>query len=203
MSEDTELFEERKAASDLVLRIAAGDPAAETAMIERYSRGLRFVLRRRTRDHELAEDLLQDTWAVALERLRGPSLEEPERLAGFLSGVARHLALNENRKAGRQKTSARSDFIEAIPDDESNPIRQASRAEVCSHVRRLLAELSQERDREILNRFYVREQDKMTICRKLGVDDSHFNRVLYRARQRLRDLVLSEGARSRLRVVKG
>ena len=83
------------------------------------------------------------------------------------------------------------------------PAFQASRAEVAGHVRRLLAELSQERDREILNRFYVRELDKATICRQLGVDDSHFNRVLYRARQRLRDLVLREGARSRLRVVRG
>lgn len=203
MSDDSELIEERNVAAGLVRRIAGGDPAAETELIERYSRGLRFLLRRRTRDNELAEDLLQDTWAVALERLRGPSLEEPERLAGFLSGVARHLALNESRKTSRQRTSPHSDFIEAIPDDESSPLRQASRAEVCGHVRRLLAELSQERDREILNRFYVREQDKATICATLGVEDSHFNRVLYRARQRLRDLVLREGARSRLRVVRG
>ena len=203
MIDDSELIEERSVAADLVRRIAEGDPAAETELIERYSRGLRYLLRRRTRDRELAEDLLQDTWAVALERLRGPSLKEPERLAGFLSGVARHLSLNESRKNSRQRTSAHSDFIEAIPDDASSPMQQASRAEVCGHVRRLLSELSQERDREILNRFYVREQDKAIICQKLGVDDSHFNRVLYRARQRLRDLVLREGARSRLRVVKG
>lgn len=203
MIDDSELLEERKTAADLVRRIAAGDRAAETGLIERYSRGLRFLLRRRTRDRELAEDLLQDTWAVALERLRGPSLDEPERLAGFLSGVARHLALNESRKSGRQRTSPHSDFIEAIPDDESSPMQLASRAEVCGHVRRLLSELGQERDREILNRFYVREQDKDKICRDLGVDDSHFNRVLYRARQRLRDLVLREGARGRLRVVRG
>lgn len=203
MIDDSELIEERKTAAGLVRRIAAGERGAETELIERYSRGLRFLLRRRCRDHELADDLLQDTWAVALERLRGPSLDEPERLAGFLSGVARHLALNESRKSGRQKTSPHSDFIEAIPDDESSPMLLASRAEVCAHVRRLLSELGQERDREILNRFYVREQDKDRICRDLGVDDSHFNRVLYRARQRLRDLVLREGARSRLRVVRG
>ena len=56
MSEDSELIEERKAATDLVSRIATGDRVAETAMIERYSRGLRFLLRQRTRDFELAED---------------------------------------------------------------------------------------------------------------------------------------------------
>lgn len=198
---ETDHSEERAAATELTRRVQEGDPRAETEMVERYSRGLRFLLRRKTRDPELAEDLLQETWAVALERLRGDSIDDPARLAGFLSGVARHLALNELRKAGRQKTTANSTIVELIPDEDNNPIRQASRAEVCKHVQRLIGELGQQRDREILNSFYVLEQDKENICRKLGVDGTHFNRVLFRARQRLRDVVLKEGARGRLRVV--
>lgn len=199
---DWEYEEERQAATVLVNRIGRGDPQAETEMVERYSRGLRYLLRRKTRDPELAEDLLQETWAVALQRLRGPSIDNPGRLAGFLCGVARHLALNEVRKAARQKTSPGSDILDLIPDDQPSPVRNASRAEICRHVRKLLGDLSQERDRQILNLFYVREQDKETICRKLDVDGSHFNRVLFRARQRLRDVVLKEGARSRLKVVR-
>jgi RNA polymerase sigma-70 factor (ECF subfamily) len=199
---ETDHSEERAAATELTRRVQEGDSGAETEMVERYSRGLRFLLRRRTRDPELAEDLLQETWAVALERLRGDSIDDPARLAGFLSGVARHLALNELRKAGRQKTTANSTIVELIPDEDNNPIRQASRAEVCKHVQRLIGELGQQRDREILNSFYVLEQDKENICRKLGVDGTHFNRVLFRARQRLRDVVLKEGARGRLQVVK-
>ena len=198
---ETDHSEERAAATELTRRVQEGDPRAETELVERYSRGLRFLLRRKTRDPELAEDLLQETWAVALERLRGDSIDDPARLAGFLSGVARHLALNELRKAGRQKTTANSTVVELIPDEDNNPIRQASRAEVCRHVQRLIGELGQQRDREILNSFYVLEQDKENICRKLGVDGTHFNRVLFRARQRLRDVVLKEGARGRLRVV--
>ena len=199
---ETDHSEERAAATELTRRVQEGDSGAETEMLERYSRGLRFLLRRKTRDPELAEDLLQETWAVALERLRGDSIDDPARLAGFLSGVARHLALNELRKAGRQKTTANSTIVELIPDEDNNPIRQASRAEVCKHVQRLIGELGQQRDREILNSFYVLEQDKENICRKLGVDGTHFNRVLFRARQRLRDVVLKEGARGRLQVVK-
>ena len=199
---ETDHSEERAAATELTRRVQEGDSGAETEMVERYSRGLRFLLRRKTRDPELAEDLLQETWAVALERLRGDSIDDPARLAGFLSGVARHLALNELRKAGRQKTTANSTIVELIPDEDNNPIRQASRAEVCKHVQRLIGELGQQRDREILNSFYVLEQDKENICRKLGVDGTHFNRVLFRARQRLRDVVLKEGARGRLQVVK-
>lgn len=198
---DSILVNERQVAAALAARVAAGDARAESELIERYSRGLRFLLRRKTRDTELAEDLLQDTWAVALKKMRKKVLDEPERLSGFLSGIARHLALNELRKAGRQRTSVSTDIVNLIPDESSNPMRQASRAEVCRHVHVLLDELKQERDRQILERFYVKEQEKEEICEKIGVDGSHFNRVLYRARQRLRDLLLREAARGQLRVV--
>ena len=194
--------EERKVAKDLVTRVKRGDPSAEASLVERYNRGLRYLLRRKTRDPELAEDLLQETWAVALSRLRGESLDEPERLSGFLCGVARHLALNETRKAARQKTTPASDVIDLVPDEQDSPMSRVSRAEVSNTVRRLLGELRQERDREILHLFYVRELEKETICSQLGVDSSHFNRVLFRARQRLRDVVLKDSARARLKTVK-
>ena len=193
--------EERKVATELVTRVKRGDPSAEALLVERYNRGLRYLLRRKTRDPELAEDLLQETWAVALARLRGDSLDEPGRLAGFLCGVARHLALNEMRKTARQKTSPGSDVIDMVPDEQDSPMSRASRAEICRNVRRLLGELRQERDREILRLFYVRELEKEAICNRLGVDASHFNRVLFRARQRLRDVVLKDSARARLKPV--
>ena len=198
---DSILENEREVAAELAHRVVVGDPLAESELINRYSRGLRFLLRRKTRDTELAEDLLQDTWAVALEKMRQKPLDQPERLSGFLSGIARHLALNELRKTGRQRTSVSTDIINLVPDESANPMRQASRAEVCRHVRILLDELKQDRDRQILERFYVKEQEKEEICRKIGVDGSHFNRVLYRARQRLRDLLLRQASRAQLRVV--
>ena len=198
---DTDYEEERQAAAQLADRVRRGDAGAEAELVERYSRGLRYLLLRQARDAELAEDLLQETWIVALERLRNDPLEDPCRLAGFLCGVAKHLVLNEKRKAARRNTNPSSDFIDLIPDDQPSPVRQASRAEICGHVRGLLGELKQDRDRQILHLFYVREQDKETICRKLKVDASHFNRVLYRARQRLREVVLKDGARDRIRVV--
>ena len=198
---DIDYEEERQVAAQLADRVRRGDPQAESELVERYSRGLRYLLRRQTRDSDLAEDMLQETWIVALERLRNTPLEDPCRLAGFLCGVARHLVLNEQRKAARRNTNPSSDVIDLIPDDQPSPVRQASRAEICRHVRSLLGELKQDRDRQILNLFYVREQDKETICRKLKVDGTHFNRVLFRARQRLRDIVIKEGARGRLKVV--
>jgi RNA polymerase sigma-70 factor (ECF subfamily) len=193
--------EEQITATALVERVVAGDARAEAEMVARYSRGLRFLLRRKCWDAELVEDLLQETWAVALVKIRDGGLDNPGRLAGYLCGIANNLARGERRRVNRQRTSANTEIVELIPDESSNPFRNASRAEVCQHVRTLLDGLRKERDREILKRFYVQEEDKESICSYLGVDGTHFNRVLFRARQRLKTEIEAADRRSRFRAV--
>lgn len=198
---DAEHIEERQAATELVKLVKGGDRGAEAAMIQRYSRGLRFLLRRKTRDPELAEDFLQETWAIALVKIRDDGLDNPGRLAGYLCGIANNLALGELRRVNRQRTSINSEIVDLIPDESSNPLRHVSRAEVCKLVHGLLDDLRKERDREILKRFYVWEEDKQSICNGLGVDSVHFNRVLYRARQRLKSSIEASERRSQFKVV--
>ena len=199
---DNEHSQERQVANQLVTRVQEGDRAAETEMVERYSRGLRFLLRRKTRDATLSEDFLQETWAIALVKIRDNGLDNPGRLAGYLCGIANNLALGERRRVNRQRTSVNSEIVALIPDESSNPFRHASRAELCNQVRDLLDDLKKERDREILKRFYVQEEDKESICKRLDVDGLHFNRVLYRARQRLKSVIEAADRRSHFRIVR-
>jgi RNA polymerase sigma-70 factor (ECF subfamily) len=199
---DADHIEERQAATALVKLVKGGDRGAEAEMVERYSRGLRYLLRRKTRDVELAEDFLQETWAIALVKIRGNGLDNPGRLAGYLCGIANNLALGEIRRVSRQRTSVNSEIVELIPDESSNPFRHVSRAEVCKLVHGFLDDLKKDRDREILKRFYVREEDKESICRRLDVDGVHFNRVLYRARQRLKVAIEASDRRSHFQVVR-
>ena len=45
------------------------------------------------------------------------------------------------------------------------------------------------RDRDVLDRFYLRDQDKARICKELGLTPANFDRVISRARIRLRELL--------------
>jgi RNA polymerase sigma-70 factor, ECF subfamily len=186
---------EAEIAAELARRVRLGDRAAEEEVVHRYSRGLLFHLRRMSGDDALADDLHQEAFRVVLERLRGKGLAEPERLAGFILRTGRNLFLGAWRKRSRHGDNVDPGEME-LPDPAPDPLDEVVREEEVRSVRRLIGELGTDRDRQILFRFYVAEDDKEHICEDLGLSSLHFNRVLFRARQRFKDLLTGEGRRA-------
>ncbi len=191
---------EGRISADLVTRIGRGDREAEAQMVERYGRALLYLLKRRTGDHDLALDLRQETFRITIEKLRAEPIEEPGRLTAFLRGVAVNLVLGDHVTT-RRATTADSDVVESTPDVATSPFDRVSGEQVERAVRALLRELKTERDREILTRLYIDDEDKESICASLGVDSVHFNRVLFRAKQRFREIVLRAERQDRLRLI--
>lgn len=177
---------------ELVLRVGGGDRDAEAALVERFSRGLYAYLRRLGCPPALAEDLHQESFRVLLERLRGRGLEEPAGLPGFVRGIARNLYLAERRKVAVRQTAGDEHALARTRDPRSGQLRRVLDVEAAALVRRLIGDLEVPRDRQILFRFYIAEDDKETICRDLELSSQHFNRVLFRARRRFKKLL--EGA---------
>jgi RNA polymerase sigma-70 factor (ECF subfamily) len=186
---------EAEVATDLVRRIAAGDATAEGILVERYSRGLLYLLRRQGVSPELADDLHQETFRIALERLRRRELDDPAGLAGFLRGTARNLVIAEHRKTARRKTDGDPDGLEQAVNPAPGQLQNVLLDEEANIVRRLIGELPTARDQQLLMRFYVAEEEKESICSDLGLDSLHFNRVLFRARSRVKELLARFQAR--------
>lgn len=174
---------------ELVHRIVSGDPAAETELVQRFSRALTFLLKRLTRDGAAADDLYQETFRLVIEKVRGGELREPEKLPGFVSSMARNLFLGSVRRTGRrQKWQGDAEATETAPDPAPGQLTKLLARERAATVRRVLAELKNDRDREILSRYYIADENKEDICRDFELTDLHFNRVLFRARQRYKEL---------------
>ena len=174
---------------ELVERVAAGDRDAEIALVQRYTRPLVAVLTQRLRQPELARDLVQETFIIAFERLRREGLDDPGTLAGFLRQTAVNLAIGERRKSARQRTDVDSEGIDAIVDDAAGPMALLERLQTAELLRDLIGDLPVPRDRELLWRHYVLDHDKQMLCDEYGLSVEHFDRVLHRARLRLRELV--------------
>jgi RNA polymerase sigma-70 factor, ECF subfamily len=184
--------------AELVRRILAAEPDAEREMVERYSRGVRFLLLELTRDPARADDLHQETFRLVIEKVRGGELREPEKLTAFIRQLARNLFIAEYRHNVKRPTDGGDEALAASPDPSPDPLRRVLDRENAAIVRRLLAELEPRRDREILLRYFVAEHPKDEICADLELSSLHFNRVLHRARLRLKDLLVRFHKRHRL-----
>jgi len=188
----------------LAARIQAGDRRAEERVVEIYGRGVALLLDRHTNGRPEAEDLFQDTFRLVLEKLRRGELREPAKLPGFLAQIARSLAIEHYRKTTRRKTEADSEAVDLAVAPSASPLSGLLESENASLVRRVIRELGNERDREILLRFYIAEEDKDRIAADHGLSSLQFNRVLHRARQRYKELFLERtGGRQGLSPVEG
>ena len=180
--------EPRNKSRELVGRIEASDEGAEALLVERYARPLKLILLKRSGDPTLAEDLCQDTFIIALRRLRAGELKNPDALGSFLRQIAVNKFIEHKRKDARF-VQQDNEIIELKLPHRDRKSEKQDRQHARKVLQRALFSLSQQRDREILRRFYLLDEDKAEICTALDLSAAHFDRVLYRAKQRMRELL--------------
>ena len=147
------------------------------------------MLEHRTGDIQRAEDIHQDTFCIVLERLRTSSISDPARISAFIHRTAINVLIGEYRKESRRQTYPDTDLIQRQKDNSSDQLRQLIRSESGNAIRETILALSNARDRELLYRFYILQEEKPTICKVLTLTSEHFDRVISRARKRFRQLV--------------
>jgi len=173
--------------ASLAERIRAGDAAAEKDLVERYSRGVRVILRNAGADRFAEDDLHQETFRIALEKIRKGDLREPSLLNRFIAGLARNLATDHFRRKARLP-SEDPETLEDIQSPHPSALDRLVDFEEAHCVRQVLEELGTKRDRDLLRRFYLSSEDKEKICADFRLSSLQFNRVLFRAQERYREL---------------
>ena len=173
----------------LAERIRLGQREAEAELVRRYSRPLMTMLRQRTGDEQRAEDVHQDTFCIVLERLRTRGIDDPGRLAAFIHRTAVNVLIGDVRKEARRQTYADTDTIQRVRDSEPDHLQRLISRESGNAVRETVLELQNTRDRELLYRYYILQQEKPIVCKALELTPEHFDRVIYRAKQRFKKII--------------
>jgi RNA polymerase sigma-70 factor (ECF subfamily) len=169
-----------------------GEDAISDRFIRQHYPGLHALLRRRIGDAAVAEEMLNEAIATAIVHMRQGRVAQPERLAGYVFRVAMNLYRNYRREFdNRGEVRAASDAIQHLAGGGSP--EDGLDSGLAREVRAIVASLPTARDREIVKRFYLDEEDKDDICRSLGLAPLHFDKVIFRARQRLRALLEAKG----------
>ena len=97
------------------------------------------------------------------------------------------------RKDGRRRTDADTEATTLVADGTRQADEQVEEAASAFAVRKVLKEMKGVRDRDVLFRFYLNDEDKESICRDLQLTELLFNQVLFRARNRFRELLTLKG----------
>jgi len=164
-----------------------------TALIEKNYVGLRLLVSRRCHDPHVAADLLNDAVCTTWAKWQAGKIERPEQIAGYVLQVTMNLLRNHRRSIGeRPEKRADAAKLQELPSD-TQPGDEAMEREIASQVKNVIRGMSSQRDRAILVRFYLDEEDKDAICRDLGLSTLQFDKILHRARGRLRKLLESGG----------
>lgn len=174
--------------AELVGRIVAGDPSAEDEMMRRYREGVFVIINRIVRNHAIAEDLAQEALTIILQKVRNGDVREPERLSGFICSLARNRAIEHMRKSRDLTRNEEIGKADLIPDPSPTPFEYVLSKERAAIIRQLINELKVERDRKVLYRYYIAEDSKEDICRELGLTSKQFDNVIYRAKERYKEL---------------
>ena len=162
----------------LVQGVLSGDRDAFAELYDRWAGLIRATCFDVTRDLDTAEDLAQEVFLRALQKLG--SLRNPERFVSWIMGIARHVCREWRRgwlRNQRRLTSSTDDLLFATGD---SPLDDRG-----SLLREAMAALP-ERERLSLQAFYLRGLDAEQARTALGLSQPTFYRVLASARQRLR-----------------
>jgi RNA polymerase sigma factor (sigma-70 family) len=165
------------------------DAAAERELALRLRPGLRVVLRARLGGSPMVDDLVQEALILIIARWRQGEIVDQQQQIAFAHTTAVHLASNATRTEARRRRLA-SDYAHSVEAQyEPSPEDRMQQGQLLEAVRTIVDELPNERDRHVLRAYYLEDLSKVEICALLDLEARHFDRVLHRARVRLREFV--------------
>ena len=159
-----------------------------------FSGGVRFFLCRQLGPQDL-DDRVHDTFVIIAQSIRRGDLREPDRLLGYIRTVVRRQAaayIEAIVQARRDCTPA--DVGYRLADRGPDPEQAAMDRQRTEVAMRVLQSIP-ERDREVLVRFYLKEQSATQICRDLSLTDTQFRLIKSRAKARFGELARRRFAR--------
>jgi RNA polymerase sigma-70 factor, ECF subfamily len=171
----------------LVAQVKSGEDAGMEQLYKLFSRGIRYYLCRQLGPQEL-DDKVHDTFLIVVNAIKRGDLREPERLMGFVRTVVRRqvAAYIETAVHNRREQTDLECGI-SVADRKQNPEQEAMVREKAELMQSALRALSQ-RDRDILIRFYLKEQTQEQICREMSLTETQFRLLKSRAKAKFGEI---------------
>lgn len=184
----------------MVERIQAREPQALEELYAVFCKGIRYYLCRHLAAQDL-DDRMHDSYLIVVQAIQAGVIRDPDRLMGFVKTVVRRqVAAHIEDAVQQRKGSADFELGHQLIDQQDTPEAAAIEAQRSEIMNRILNE-SQDRDREILTRFYLYHQDQEQICSEMGLTETQFRLLKSRAKSRVTELGRKQTTRTALQTL--
>jgi len=169
--------------SPLVERIRQGDREAVGELYEQILPGLRFYFVNRL-GRDAASDAAHSVFLRAVEQIAQGDLREPEALPGYMRTMAARYVCAQIEQRQREQWQSLTPLMESrLSDGRKGPESEYGQQERLAFALKVLRGMNQ-REREILTRFYLYGQTQEQICREMGLTATQFRLLKSRAKAR-------------------
>jgi RNA polymerase sigma-70 factor (ECF subfamily) len=177
--------------AQLLAAATSGDAVAFGELFNRYKRRIFHLAQRIMRNHEDAEDVVQEAFQLAFVHLH--DFQGGARFSTWLSRIAINVALMKLRKKARKveisiDEKSESDdmsFRDAVTDSALNPEQDCLREERSRILREALAEL-RPNARRVLELYELEGHSMKEIAEGLGISVAAVKARLFHARPKIR-----------------
>jgi RNA polymerase sigma factor (sigma-70 family) len=180
--------QEPRSDGPLVVAVLAGDANAFEELYRAHVGAVRAVARSHVRDADTVADIVQDTFARALQHLA--NLRDLDRFRPWLLSIARHVAVDQLR-AGKRVIPLDAERADALVSGDASPVELAELSELAARVQGCVSGLSQ-RDATAVALVTQLGFTPAQVAAALGVSPGAAKVIVHRARRRLRSALTLE-----------
>jgi RNA polymerase sigma-70 factor (ECF subfamily) len=171
----------------IVARIQNHENPAMEELYHIFGKGIRYYLCRQLGPQEL-DDKVHDTFLIVVQAIQRGDVREPERLMGFIRTVVRRqVAAYIDQMVHSRREELDLEMGTRIADRRRNPEQHMMVRQNAAIMKNVLLQLP-ERDREILIRFYLREEPQEQICQEMDLTETQFRLFKSRAKARFGEI---------------
>lgn len=169
-------------------RLRAGEAEVEEHFSIYFAGCLRLKLRAGRYPAPDIDDIVQETFVRALEKLRANGLRQAESLGAFVFAICKHICMERSRPRKLEPLPENySEFLQS-PDNQENDLLEGERKR---SLWQAMGEL-EPKDSKLLVAFFFDERPKDEICKAFGVSRSYLRVCLHRVKKALKRRYLKQ-----------
>ena len=174
---------------ELARKITTGDVFASNEFVRINYRWLLFIVRRKFSSSNNHEDIVQDTFILVIDKLQKGSIDDLNTIMAYIHSTAINIGFEYLRKDKKFASAIDSNLLEIIEDAQEDILSSLIWNDKIVFIKSAMEGLKVERDKDILIKYYFDDKGKSAICKDLSLSSEHFDRVLYRAKDRLKKII--------------